>query len=129
LIVAEAPLGLVTIFYQAQSEDTQEAFHVRFIRCDTHGHFNRVGTVIVGSYEDLNTSLNVAASVYGVRENGWEPTSVEELRHSQLKRQEVGRNAHQAIDTSNEFSDSVSADVFAEISQGVDKWHGILAAL
>jgi hypothetical protein len=80
LIVAEASLGLVTIFHQARSEDTQEAFHVRFIPCDTHGHFNGVGTVIVGSYEDLNASLSVAAAVYGVGEDGWEPTSVEELR-------------------------------------------------
>jgi hypothetical protein len=80
LIVAEAPFGLVTIFYQTRSENTPEAFHVRFIPCDTHGHFNGGGTVMVGSYQDLNTSLNVAASVYGVGEDGWEPTSVEDLR-------------------------------------------------
>ena len=80
LIVAEASLGLVTIFYQSRSEDTQEAFHVRFIPCDTHGHYNGAGTVMVGSCEDLNTSLGVAATVYGVGEDGWEPTSVEDLR-------------------------------------------------
>ena len=78
--MAEASLGLVTIFYQSRSEDTQEAFHVRFIPCDTHGHYNGAGTVMVGSYEDLNTSLGVAATVYGVGEDGWEPTSVEDLR-------------------------------------------------
>jgi hypothetical protein len=80
LIVAEASFGLVTIFYQTRSENTQEAFHVRFIPYDTHGHFNGAGTVMVGSYQDLNTSLSVAATVYGVGEDGWEPTSVEDLR-------------------------------------------------
>jgi hypothetical protein len=80
LIVAEDSLGLVTIFYQTRSENTQEAFHVRFIPCDTHGHFNGAGTVMVGSYQDLDTSLSVAATVYGVSQDGWEPTSVEDLK-------------------------------------------------
>ena len=80
LIVAEASFGLVTIFDQTRLGDTQEAFHVRFIPHDTHGHFNGAGTVMVGSFQDLNMSLSVAASVYGVGEDGWEPTSVEDLR-------------------------------------------------
>ena len=80
LIVAEASFGLVTIFDQTRTGDTQEAFHVRFIPYDTHGHFNGAGTVMVGSFQDLNTSLSVAATVYGVGEDGWEPTSVEDLR-------------------------------------------------
>jgi hypothetical protein len=80
LILAEASAGLVVIFYQTGSENTQEPFHVRFIPCDTHGHFNGAGTVMVGSYQDLNTSLSVAATVYGVGEDGWQPTSVEDLK-------------------------------------------------
>ena len=31
--------------------------------------------------------------------------------------------ARQAIDTSKEFSDFASADMFTEIAHGVDKWH------
>ena len=34
--------------------------------------------------------------------------------------------ARRAIDTSNESSDSASAEMFAEIAQGVDKWHRTL---
>ena len=34
--------------------------------------------------------------------------------------------AHQAIDTSTEFSDFASADMFTEIAHGVDKWHRML---
>ena len=34
--------------------------------------------------------------------------------------------ASRAIDTSNESSDSASADMFTEIAQGVDKWHRTL---
>ena len=34
-----------------------------------------------------------------------------------------------AIDTSNEFSDFASADMFTEIAHGVDKWHRKLVAV
>ena len=37
--------------------------------------------------------------------------------------------ARRAIDTSNESSDSTSADMFTEIAQGVDKWHQTLVAV
>ena len=37
--------------------------------------------------------------------------------------------ARRAIDTSNEFSDFPSADMFAEIAHGVDKWHRKLVAV
>ncbi len=37
--------------------------------------------------------------------------------------------ARRAIDTSNEFSDFVSADMFTEIAHGVDKWHRKLVAV
>jgi len=37
--------------------------------------------------------------------------------------------ARQAIDTSNEFSDFASADMFTEIADGVDKWHRKLVAV
>jgi starvation-inducible DNA-binding protein len=37
--------------------------------------------------------------------------------------------ARQAIETSNEFSDSASADMFTEIAHGVDKWRRKLVAV
>jgi len=33
-----------------------------------------------------------------------------------------GKSVRRAIDTSNEFNDADSADIFTEISRGVDKW-------
>lgn len=37
--------------------------------------------------------------------------------------------ARRAIDTSNEFNDFASADMFTEIADGVDKWHRALVAV
>ncbi len=37
--------------------------------------------------------------------------------------------ARRAIDTSNEFSDIASADMFTEIAYGVDEWHRKLVAV
>jgi len=37
--------------------------------------------------------------------------------------------ARRAIDTSNEFSDFASADMFTEIARGVDEWHRKLVAV
>jgi len=37
--------------------------------------------------------------------------------------------ARRAIDTSNEFSDITSADMFTEIAHGLDKWHRTLVAV
>jgi starvation-inducible DNA-binding protein len=37
--------------------------------------------------------------------------------------------ARQAIDTSNEFSDFASADMFTEIAPGLDKWRRALVAV
>jgi starvation-inducible DNA-binding protein len=37
--------------------------------------------------------------------------------------------ARSAIDISNEFSDSTSADLFTEIAHGGDKWHRMLVAV
>ena len=39
-----------------------------------------------------------------------------------------GDRVRQAIDISNEFSDCVSANIFMEISKGVEGWRGKLAA-
>lgn len=37
--------------------------------------------------------------------------------------------ARQAIETSNEFSDFASAEMFTEIADGLDKWHRTLVAV
>lgn len=79
LIAAGTRHGLVTLFHQPRAEHSEEGFHLRFIPCDAHGHFNAAGTVVVGSYGRLDASLRVAAINYGVGEAGWMPTSIEEL--------------------------------------------------
>ena len=79
LIAVETPRGLVTIFHQPRAENSAEGFHLRFIPRDEHGHLNAAGTVAVGSYEDLDVSLSIAAAKYGVGKEGWKPTSIEEL--------------------------------------------------
>lgn len=40
-----------------------------------------------------------------------------------------GELVRKTINTANEFSDSVSAEMFTEISEGVDKWRLSLAAM
>lgn len=79
LIAADTARGLVTIYHQARAGETAEAFHVRFIPYDTHGHFNVAGTVAVGSYEDLDTALTIAAVSYGTGDEGWRPVGVGDL--------------------------------------------------
>lgn len=79
LIAAATQYGLVTLYHQPRSENSEEAFHLRFMPCDAHGHFNAAGTVVVGSYEKLDMSLRIAAVNYGLGEAEWMPTSIEEL--------------------------------------------------
>lgn len=50
-------------------------YHVRFVPRDTHGHLNAAGTVTVGSYDDLDTAITIAAVSYGVGEAEWVPAS------------------------------------------------------
>ena len=79
LIAADTARGLVTVYHQSRAGETAEAFHVRFIPCDAHGHFNAAGTVAVGSYDDLDTALTIAAVSYGTGDEGWRPVRTGEL--------------------------------------------------
>jgi hypothetical protein len=82
LIAAVTQYGLVTLYHQPRSENSGEAFHLRFIPCDAHGHFNAAGTVAVGSYEKLDVSLRIAVANYGLGEGEWMPTSIEQLERA-----------------------------------------------
>jgi hypothetical protein len=80
LICQETANGLVTVYHEKPSERVSaEPFHLRFIPRDADGVFNSWGTVMVGSYGELNTALQTAADKYGTGENGWEPTAAGEL--------------------------------------------------
>lgn len=83
LSVADTTRGLVTIYREANTEGAvAEAFHVRFIPRATDGELNAAGTVAVGTYDDLDIALTIAAVSYGVGETGWMPASEEDLARS-----------------------------------------------
>lgn len=84
LIAAETSRGLTTIYHQPRTEDTAEGFLVHFIPRDPHGHLNAAGTVMVGSYEDLDTALTIAAVSYGTSDAAWQPSSAKSLAQENL---------------------------------------------
>ena len=80
LICNETCHGLVTIFQETAGENVSaEPFHLRFVPRDTDGLLNSWGTVMVGSYDDLESALAAAADKYGTVENNWMPISAEDL--------------------------------------------------
>lgn len=82
LIVADTNQGLVTIYHEYATATCVESFHVRFLPCDEHGFLNQAGTVLVGSYDDLDTALTIAAIRYGARESAWRPAKSAETQAS-----------------------------------------------
>lgn len=80
LIVANTPRGLVTIDCEGGPESvTAGAFRVRFVPRDREGRLDAAAMVEVGSYDDLDTALTIAALGYGVGEAGWTPVGDEPL--------------------------------------------------
>ncbi len=80
MIVADTQRGLVTIYHEAAAElRSANSYYVCFIQRETGGKLYPACTVTVGSYEDLDTALTIAAISYGVCEAGWMPASDEEL--------------------------------------------------
>ena len=71
LICAETANGLATVFHETGEGASAEPFHLRFTPRDTDGVLNAVGTVMVGSYDDLETAVRQAAELYGAGENDW----------------------------------------------------------
>lgn len=80
LICQETCNGLVTIFRETpEKQISAEPFHLRFMPRDADGFFNSWGTVMVGSYDDLESALVAAAEKYGACEDGWSSITVEDL--------------------------------------------------
>ncbi len=80
LICYETCRGLVTIFHETTGENVSaEPFHLRFMPRDTNGLLNSWGTVMVGSYDDLESALAAATDKYGTNENDWMPITAEDL--------------------------------------------------
>lgn len=80
LIVANTPRGLVTIDCEGGPESvTAGAFRVRFLPRDRAGRLDAAAMVEVGSYDDLDTALTIAALGYGAGETGWSPVGDDPL--------------------------------------------------
>lgn len=81
LICQETCNGLVTIFLETDGGNiSAEPFHLRFVPRDADGLFNSWGTVMAGSYDDLEWALTAAAEKYGACEDdGWSPITAEDL--------------------------------------------------
>jgi hypothetical protein len=80
LICNETDNGLVTIFQETDGENiSAEPYHLRFTPRDADCRLNSWGTVMVGSYDDLESALTAAAEKYGTIENGWTPITAKDL--------------------------------------------------
>ena len=86
LIVADTSRGLVTIYCESEkATELADAFHVRVVPRDRDGRLNGVGTVEVGSYDDLDIAVTIAALSYGVCDTSWTPTSARRLKSAVSK--------------------------------------------
>ena len=72
MIVADSTRGLVTILL-AVLGDTSEIFHLGFVPRNSEGLIKTAEMIMIGSYEDLDTALTIAAVSYGTGETGWVP--------------------------------------------------------
>lgn len=73
-IAADTTRGLVTIRREPPAGGGGDvAFLVRFVPRDRGGRLDAARAVEVGSYDDLDTAVTIAALGYGVTEAGWTP--------------------------------------------------------
>ena len=80
MIVAAAPRGLVTILREgAAGAAAAESFLVRFVPRGAGGRPGGSGAVAVGSYDDLDIAVTIAAVKYGVCDGGWMPAGSSSL--------------------------------------------------
>jgi hypothetical protein len=72
--MADTPRGVVTIRCGAGPEAVAAgAFQVRVEPRGRGGRESAAGPAPVGSYDDLDTALTIAAVGYGAAEAGWAP--------------------------------------------------------
>ena len=84
LIMADTSPGLVTIYHErGEGIEPSDSFNVSFVPRDTEGRLSGAGTVEVGSYDDLDIALTIAALSYGACDALWMPTSATELARLQ----------------------------------------------
>jgi hypothetical protein len=76
LIVADASQGLVIIQQECSPERVLlKSFQVRFVLRHAHERDDGSGIMTVGSYDDLDTAVTIAAVKYGISSEQWLPAS------------------------------------------------------
>lgn len=75
MIVADTPRGLVTMFQGMIGHTSEASFHLGFIPRDHEGLLKTEETITIGSYEDLDMALTIAAISCGPGETTWVPAN------------------------------------------------------
>ena len=75
LIAAYTLAGLVTIFQRGGERSRRRCFEVQFMPCDGCGQLNLSEKLTIGSYDDLDIAVTIAAVKYGVCDNSWLPVT------------------------------------------------------
>lgn len=75
-IVADASRGLVIIQQHfASGNNSEKSFQVRFVPRDAQEREDGSGITTVGSYDDLDIAVTIAAVKYGISGEAWLPGS------------------------------------------------------
>ena len=78
LIVAITPRGSATIYREGEAgHDSANVFHVCFTPSAPGKVPDAAGAVVVGSYDDLDMAVTIAAVGYGTKEAEWMPADDE----------------------------------------------------
>ena len=75
MIVEETAQGLVTISRESTGQFSGIVFHLGFIPKDAGGRIPEKRIAIVGSYDDLDVAITIAAVKFGCSEKRWVPVS------------------------------------------------------
>ncbi|HKR58435.1 MAG TPA: hypothetical protein VJS64_01780 [Pyrinomonadaceae bacterium] len=81
MIFADTPRGLVTILQEMTGHTSEASFHLGFVSRDHEGLLKTEKTIAIGSYEDLDTALTIAALSYGPGETAWVPANESPASH------------------------------------------------
>lgn len=73
-IAADTVRGVITVCREPTPNNSEEeAFRLRFLPRDAKGQLKAANAVAIGSYDDLDIAVTIAAVGYGVGEMQWVP--------------------------------------------------------
>lgn len=76
VIVAETLGGFVTILQRDSESTSKKSFDVQFVPRLGSEQFNRLEAATIGSYDDLDIAVTIAAVRYGVCDKEWRPVPI-----------------------------------------------------